>query len=64
MEGLHWLFYSIGAITGISAAALCAVLVMWTLRGARCGALRVVTITLMVCLAVTAACILGMNLTA
>ena len=64
MENLHWLFYSIGAIMGVAAAALCAVLVMWTLRGARRGALRAVTMALMVCLAVTAACILGMNLTA
>ena len=64
MSNLHGLFYSVGAIAGITAAALCAVLVMWTLRDARRGALRAVTIALMVCLAVTAACILGMNLTA
>ena len=63
MGNLHGLFYSVGAIAGI-AAALCAVLVMWTLRGARRVALRAVTIALMVCLAVMAACILGMNLTA
>ena len=64
MENLHWLFYSIGAIAGIAAAALCAVLVMWTLRDARRGALRAVTIALMVCLAMMVVCILGMNLTA
>ena len=64
MGNLHGLFYSVGAIAGITAAALCAVLVMWTLRDARRGAMRAVTIALMVCLAVMAACILGMNLTA
>ena len=64
MGGLHGLFYSAGAIAGIAAAALCAVIIMWTLRGARRVALRAVTIALMVCLAVMAACILGMNLTA
>lgn len=64
MGNLHGLFYSVGAIAGITAAALCAVLVVWTLRDARRGALRAVTIALMVCLAVMAACILGMNLTA
>ncbi len=51
MGNLHGLFYSVGAIAGITAAALCAVLVMWTLRDARRGALRAVTIALMVCLA-------------
>ena len=55
MGNLHGLFYSVGAIAGITAA---------TLRDARRGALRAVTIALMVCLAVMAACILGMNLTA
>ena len=38
MGNLHGLFYSVGAIAGITAAALCAVLVMWTLRDARRGA--------------------------
>ena len=64
MKALHGLFYSIGAIAGIAAAALCAVLVMWTLRDARRGALRAVTIALMACLAMMVVCILGMNLTA
>ena len=38
MGNLHGLFYSVGAIAGITAAALCAVLVMWTLRDAGEGA--------------------------
>ena len=64
MGNLHGLFYSLGAVMGIAAAALCTVLIMWTIRNARRSALRAATIALMVCLAVMTACILGMNLTA
>ncbi len=64
MGNLHGLFYSLGAIMGIAAAVLCTVLTMWTIRNARRSALRAATIALMVCLAVMAACIVGMNLTA
>lgn len=63
MSGLHWFFYNFGALTGISSGVCAAVLMVWTLRGARRSAVYRCTIALMLCLALTMLCILGMKLT-
>lgn len=64
LNDLHLIFYNVGAVAGIMAGCLCAVLLVWTLRDARRSALRACTIGLLVCLAVFVICMLGMKLTA
>lgn len=59
----HWIFYNIGGFAAILSSVFAAVLVMWTLRNARRSAIYRCTVGLVICLAVTALCIVGMKLT-
>ena len=63
MSGLHWFFYNFGALAGISSGVCAAVLMAWTLRGARRSAIYKCAIALVICLAVLAVCVVGMELT-